>query len=90
MKIDFFTRFGADGRGRPGVAGAATEHPLERVESNDVRTKGKPPPPLNKNIFPKRKKTYFLFNCHNMTFKEYIFELQKKDPQFQACLRAGA
>ena len=30
--------------GKPGVAGAATEHPLERVESNEVRTRGKPPP----------------------------------------------
>lgn len=60
MKIDFFTHFGADGRGRPGVAGAATEHPLERVESNDVRTKGKPPPPFEQEYFPKTKKNVFL------------------------------
>ena len=33
----------------PGVAGAATEHPLERVESNEVRTRGKPPPPIYKS-----------------------------------------
>ena len=30
----------------PGVAGAAFEHPLERVESNEVRTRGIPPPPI--------------------------------------------
>lgn len=28
-----------------GVAGAAFEPPLEGVESNEVRTRGKPPPP---------------------------------------------
>ena len=31
---------------KPGVAGAATEHPLERVESNEVRTRGIPPPSI--------------------------------------------
>ena len=36
----------AGGRDKPGVAGAASEHPLERVESNEVRTRGKPPPPI--------------------------------------------
>jgi len=54
-----------------------------------LERRGKPPPPLNKNFFQNEKNT-ISFNCHNMTFKEYIFELQKKDPQFQACLRAGA
>ena len=39
----------------PGVAGAASEHPLERVESNEVRTRGKPPPP-----FPKKTATFLL------------------------------
>ena len=34
----------------PGVAGAAYEHPLERVESNAVRTRGKSPPPYKKGI----------------------------------------
>ena len=29
-----------------GFAGAATEHPLERVESNEVRTRGILPPPI--------------------------------------------
>ena len=59
------------------------EHPLERVESNEVRTRGTLPPSLNKKIFPKRKKITISSNRHNMTFKEYIFELQKKTRNFK-------
>jgi len=56
--------FRAGGRGKPGVAGAATEHPLERVESNEVRTRG---------ILPPKK---FLSKKHdpidNRHFRNYI------------------
>ena len=31
--------------GKPGVAGTASEYPLEGVESNEVRTRGRLPPP---------------------------------------------
>ena len=43
-----FCFFRAGGRGKPGVAGAATERPLEGVESNGVRTRGRLSPPYTK------------------------------------------
>ncbi len=40
--------FGRVGGASPGIAGAATEHPLERVESNGVRTRGRLSPSYTK------------------------------------------
>lgn len=40
-----------------GVAGAAIEHPLEKVESNEVRTRGRLPPSIQKKeiVYPNYK-----------------------------------
>ena len=53
MGKTFKKTLGRVGGASPGVAGAATELPLERVESNGVRTRGRLPPPINKAVRPK-------------------------------------
>ena len=48
VTVEVFCILGRVGGRSPGVAGAATERPLERVESNEVRTRGILPPPYTK------------------------------------------
>ena len=45
----------------PGVTGAATERPLERVESNEVRTRGIPPP-----SYTKKRPQHFIATVFNV------------------------
>ena len=42
VTVEVFCFLGRVGRSKPGVAGAASEYPLERVVSNGVRTRGQP------------------------------------------------
>jgi hypothetical protein len=63
-RVGPFAFWGGGGGASPGVAGAATERPLEGVESNRVRTRG---------ILPPKK---FLSKKHdpidNRHFRNYI------------------
>jgi len=51
-----FSHFRAGGWGKPGVAGAASEHPLEGVENNEVRTRGRLSP-----IYTKKTAAFYCY-----------------------------